>query len=126
MAAISDGRSFILSNDPKHELSRLSSFGIWKEELSPRYTKGLLAKHGMHYDREDNKVKCVGCQFQIELWSSDINPIHRHIEMSPKCQYTSQQKNLLPTNGMFQLFCELSKIKCFSYILRSVNKIYNT
>ena len=101
ITTLSDSSDCLKPKYMVNELRRLASFSPWKETIHPILSKSLLVKAGMYYDCTDNKVKCAGCDFQIESWSSGINPLELHMKTYPTCEFSSIQNNLCSRNSMF-------------------------
>lgn len=67
-----------------NELERLKTFDNtnWQCEFMDKI---ILAKIGMYYYGESDKVKCYFCDVIIGRWELDDHPITEHIRWSPNC-----------------------------------------
>ncbi|CAM2718147.1 unnamed protein product [Rotaria socialis] len=89
---------FDSTNGLKPELRRLATFGPLSLYTHSMPTKGILAKFGIYYTGKSDIVKCDGCDFEHELFKSDINPIEEHRKQSPQCQFVLDNNALSQMN----------------------------
>ena len=119
-----------LSNDltPKtsvdfmQEIRRLASFRNCELNLAPTVSKGHLAKTGLVYDENEQKLKCVACEFKFDLNEKNINPIEQHLTQNPECKFALIQNEIFPRLGMSisSLSKKISRCEYFQIIFRTV------
>ncbi|XP_065347242.1 baculoviral IAP repeat-containing protein 7-B-like isoform X2 [Cloeon dipterum] len=68
--------------DYRIESERLASYRGWS---SPHVTPEALARNGLYYLREGDKVACAFCSVQIYNWKAGDDPIREHRGFSPNC-----------------------------------------
>ncbi|XP_059489798.1 death-associated inhibitor of apoptosis 2-like [Neocloeon triangulifer] len=68
--------------DYRIESERLASYRGWS---SPHVTPEALARNGLYYLREGDKVACAFCSVQMFNWKAGDNPLIEHRNFSPNC-----------------------------------------
>ena len=64
--------------------------------LKPSWPKhemliALLASHGFYFTGHEDIVECHVCRVRIEGWSVNDDPLLRHLESEPNCQFIREQ-----------------------------------
>lgn len=66
----------------QYERERLKTFDDWHV---PFIDKNVLARIGMFYTGQRDKVECFFCEIEIENWHENDNPVNEHNYFSPDC-----------------------------------------
>ncbi|KAF4516795.1 hypothetical protein B566_EDAN004634 [Ephemera danica] len=68
--------------DYRKEAERLASFRSWP---STHVTPASLARNGLYYMREGDKVACAFCSVELHEWEAGDDPLQEHRRASPNC-----------------------------------------
>lgn len=86
----------IMSDIYRSELERQKTFEHWPLHFIDKYD---LARTGMFYTHENDKVKCYFCEVEIGLWEEIDHPVSEHIKWSPNCPLMRRRStNNIPIN----------------------------
>ncbi|KAH8302368.1 hypothetical protein KR044_005613 [Drosophila immigrans] len=85
-------------NDKYHrEDERLRTFDHWQVLF---LDKNDLARTGMFFTNQEDKVKCYFCEVEIGRWERDDHPVHEHLRWSPNCPLLRRRTtNNVPINA---------------------------
>lgn len=79
------------------ESKRLETFVNWPSRYVDKY---CLAKTGMFYTQEDDKVACYFCKVEIGHWEEGDNAVGEHLRWSNNCPLLRRQlTNNIPINS---------------------------
>ncbi|EDV96091.1 death-associated inhibitor of apoptosis 1 [Drosophila grimshawi] len=77
----------------QREDERLKTYTNWPVPFLDCHT---LAKTGMYFTNEDDKVKCYFCEVEIGRWEPGDQPVSEHLRWSPNCPLLRRR----PTNNI--------------------------
>ncbi|XP_034658555.1 LOW QUALITY PROTEIN: death-associated inhibitor of apoptosis 1 [Drosophila subobscura] len=88
---------YSIMNEYNREEARLKTFANWPLAW---LDKNQLARTGMFYTNEDDKVKCYFCEVEIGRWDLDDQPVPEHLRWSPNCPLLRRRTtNNVPLNS---------------------------
>lgn len=74
--------SFSIPKNFNLEDVRLETYDTW---TVPFINKNILAKTGLYFLKEEDRVKCHFCKIIIKQWENGDHPVEEHIKWSPSC-----------------------------------------
>ena len=112
------------SVDFMSEIRRLASFRDWESDLPLTISKGHLAKTGLSYDRNEQKLKCEACAFEFDLNEQNIDPTEQHLKQNPECELALVRNEIFPplSKSISPFSKKTSQYKYFQTIFRTVAK----
>jgi len=78
----------------KNEEARLSTFYDWPERAAHIVEPRDLAKAGMFYTGEADRVQCAFCRGYLRNWVQGDRPVDEHLRHFPDCLFVMQQKDV--------------------------------
>lgn len=70
---------------------RVESFYLEPSWAKDERLVALLASHGFYFTGQEDIVECHFCRVRIEGWSMSDDPLLRHLESEPNCQFIREQ-----------------------------------
>ncbi|XP_058253902.1 E3 ubiquitin-protein ligase XIAP isoform X1 [Hemibagrus wyckioides] len=77
--------------------TRLSSFQSFPNSVQVPAER--LARAGLYFTGESDRVRCFSCLHTIENWHQGDNPVERHQSVSPSCIFLKCVHHRSPTGG---------------------------
>jgi len=77
----------------KDEHVRLSTFFDWPERVASIVNPHELARAGMFYTGQTDRVQCVYCRGYLRNWVQGDVPADEHRRLFPKCPFIRQQND---------------------------------
>lgn len=112
--------SFPITNNINNELHkehrRFLTFNNWKCD---QVSASILARIGFYYINYRDVVVCHFCGAKITKWGNSVDPVERHLSISPNCPLMRRQPtNNVPMNpsALDQTLPELSYDVCGPYM----------
>ncbi|XP_002020978.2 death-associated inhibitor of apoptosis 1 [Drosophila persimilis] len=86
-----------IMNEYNREEARLKTFANWPLAWLDKHQ---LARTGMFYTNDNDKVKCYFCEVEIGRWDLDDQPVPEHLRWSPNCPLLRRRTtNNVPLNS---------------------------
>lgn len=87
---------FVADSEMMHrELSRLATFSKWSKHC--KFSPMQLARHGIYYSTELDKLVCSGCGGNLSELNDNEDPLETHRRLSPNCDLqTTMDMNQIP------------------------------
>lgn len=54
-----------------------------------------MAKAGLYYMGKQDRVKCVLCLTEFDIWKRGVDPFVEHKRISPQCQFFNENQGWL-------------------------------
>jgi len=77
----------------KDEAVRLSTFFDWPERVASIVRPGDVAKAGLFYTGQTDRVQCAFCRGYLRNWVQGDIPADEHRRLFPDCPFVRQQFN---------------------------------
>lgn len=105
-----------INKDLHKEHRRFLTFNNWKCD---QVSASMLARIGFYYINCRNIVMCHFCGAKITKWENGVDPVAKHLNISPNCPLMRRQRtNNIPMNPttLDQILPELSFDVCGPYM----------